>query len=307
MDDLQQQGLVVRVTGHEVWVDIDGQVVPCLQRGKMRRRPGAPIAAGDLVTIRLPGRPGGQGTIEDIAPRESYLSRYVQRDRGERIIVANVATLFVVTSLRSPAVHYSFVDRVLVSGERGNVRAHVVLNKTDLLGDGEADELVSVYEGCGYPVSRTSAESGDGVDELTALLGREVYAFVGASGVGKSSLLNRIDPALDLETRGVQKTGRGRHTTTYSQLYPFRDGYLADTPGVQTFGFAGDDRNELPACFPELRAYDGQCRFQPCTHSHEPGCAVKDAVEAGTVAQSRYDSYLQILAEIDERESRRTY
>jgi ribosome biogenesis GTPase len=307
MDSQQQQGLVVRVTGHEVWVDIDGQVVPCLQRGKMRRRKGAPIAAGDHVTIHLPERQGGQGTIEAIAPRESWLSRYVQRERGERIIVANVATLFVVASLRSPAVHFSFVDRVLVSGERGNVHAHIVLNKVDLLDEGDADEFVAIYEGCGYPVSRTSAQSGDGVDELTSLLGRDVYAFAGASGVGKSSLLNRIDPGLDIETRGVQKTGRGRHTTTNSQLYPFRDGYLADTPGVQTFGFAGDDPNELPSCFPEMRPYDGECRFQPCTHSHEPGCAVKEAVEEGSVARSRYDSYLQILAEIDERGSRRTH
>jgi ribosome biogenesis GTPase len=124
--------------------------------------------------------------------------------------------------------------------------------------------------------------------------------------VGKSSLLNRLDPDLDIKTREIgEKTGRGRHTTTNSQLHPFRGGYLADTPGVQTFGFAGNDRAELADGFPEMRPHDGDCRFSPCSHSHEPGCAVKAALEAGDIAQSRYDSYLHILAEIEAREKKR--
>jgi ribosome biogenesis GTPase len=144
-----------------------------------------------------------------------------------------------------------------------------------------------------------------GIDALSAAVGRGVYAFVGESGVGKSSLLMRIDPALDLKVREVgDRTGRGRHTTTFSQLYPFGDGYLADTPGVQTFGFPGDDTDELRDCFPEFAPHT-DCRFHPCSHSHEPGCGVKDAVERGDIAPSRYQSYLHLLEEVGERARRR--
>jgi ribosome biogenesis GTPase len=132
-----------------------------------------------------------------------------------------------------------------------------------------------------------------------------VYAFAGESGVGKTSLLMRIDPKLDLKVRDVgDKTGRGRHTTTYSQLYPFRGGYLADTPGVQKFAFPGTDGDELAACFPEFAAH-ADCKFSPCTHSHEPQCGVKAALEAGLIPPSRHASYLHLLEEIEEREKRR--
>ena len=305
MENRPDNGLVVRVTGHEVWVDMGGTMVPCVQRGKLRGGE-LRVVAGDRVVATRPEREGGQGTIEEISPRTSWLPRWVERDNRERVIVANIARLFVVTSLRLPPIHYAFVDRVLVSAESGHVRASVVLNKTDLIDQREADELRAVYASCGYPVICTSAESGDGVDDLISTLGDEVYAFVGASGVGKSSLLNRIDPKLALETRDVgRKTGRGRHTTSFSQLYPFRGGYLADTPGMQVFGFAGTDRTGLPGCFPEMRPFDDMCRFRPCAHSHEPDCAVKDAVESKKIYPSRYESYLKILEEIDQRAARR--
>jgi ribosome biogenesis GTPase len=222
------------------------------------------------------------------------------------MIVANVRRLYVVTSLQEPPVHNAFIDRVLVSAERGEVKSSIVLNKMDLIDSAQADEFAAVYESCGYPVLRTSAVTGEGTDALASELEGDVYAFVGVSGVGKSSLLNRIDPALDIKTREVgEKTGRGRHTTTNSQLYRFRGGWLADTPGMQIFGFAGSDRNELAGCFPEMREFEGECRFDPCMHSHEPGCAVKDALDGGSIAASRYESYLKILAEMDERKKRR--
>jgi ribosome biogenesis GTPase len=217
-----------------------------------------------------------------------------------------VDTLFVVTSLIDPPLHTDFINRVLVSAERGKVAAAIVVNKIDLVEAAAADAVAAIYTSCGYEVLQTSAATGAGLAALEEWITGGIYAFVGASGVGKSSLLNRLDPDLDIKTNEIgEKTGRGRHTTTNSQLHPFRGGYLADTPGVQTFGFAGDDRAELADCFPEMRPHEGECRFNPCSHSHEPGCAVKDALEAGEIAQSRYDSYLHILAEIDAREKKK--
>ena len=311
MQDDLSTGLVVRVTGGEIWVDLGAEVLPCQLRGRFRREAkGFQLAAGDRVSVRLPERGGEAGAIEGIEDRASWLSRYNERDHHERLIVANVEALFVVAAIKTPPIHLEFIDRVLVSAQRGHVRACVIANKTDLIDDeGEAQlrELEAVYGACGYEVLKTSASSGDGVDELAASIGRGVYAFVGESGVGKSSLLMRIDPNLDLKVREVgEKTGRGRHTTTFSQLYPFRQGHLADTPGVQTFGFPSTDPLELPSCFPEFAEHE-DCKFRPCSHSHEPTCGVKDAVESGVIPQSRYTSYLHLLDEVQRRARKKSW
>lgn len=301
-----QKGLVVRVTGSEVWVEVGGEVVPCVLRGRFRLKERAfQLVAGDDVGIRPPEGEGAAWTIEALEPRSSWLSRYIDRDGIERVVVANMDRLYVVVTLRSPPVHYGFVDRVLVSAERGNVGACVVLNKIDLLDEGDFDDFTAIYSSCGYPVLHTSALTGEGVDRLSAELGSGVYAFVGESGVGKSSLMMSIDPGLDLKVRELgAKTGRGKHTTTFSQLYPFGSGHLADTPGMQTFGFPGTDKTELGDCFPEFEPYAASCRFHPCTHSHEPDCGVKDAVGDGSIHRNRFRSYLDILAEVEARGGR---
>jgi ribosome biogenesis GTPase len=194
---------------------------------------------------------------------------------------------------------------VLVSAQWGGVAAAVVLNKIDLVDREDADRFAELYRSCGYPVLQTSALTGDGVDGLSGELGAGVYAFVGASGVGKSSLLMSVDPGLDLKVREIGgKTGRGRHTTTFSQLYKFGRGYLADTPGIQTFGYPGSEPAELADCFPEFETYAQSCRFLTCTHSHEPDCGVKRALEAGDVRPTRHSSYLNILAEVEARAKR---
>lgn len=297
---------MTRVTGSEVWVDADGGEIRCLLRGRFRiKKKGFQIAAGDTVVVGLSGRDGEAGTIEHVETRVSYLARFIERESAERTIVANVETLFVVATLKSPPLRYEFVDRVLVSAERGMVRSCIVLNKIDLSEPGELDDVKAVYDSCGYPVIATSALTGEGVDELSSRVGSGVYAFVGESGVGKSSLLMKIDPGLDLKVRALGgKSGRGRHTTAYSQLFRFGAGYVADTPGIQTFGFPGSDKHELPDCFPEFEAHTGGCRFSPCTHSHEPECGVKSALDSGSIKPSRYQSYLKILAEVEEREKK---
>lgn len=309
----KSKGLVIRVTGKEVWVDTEGETVPCLLRGKLRREgQGFQVVAGDRVNVTLP-QGGGSGAIESVDPRSTWLSRYAgarysgASDGAERVIVANIDTLFLVESLKSPQLSRRFVDRVLVSAESGHVKVRICLNKVDLCGDDEdIEKFVSVYEPLGYPVTPSSAETGAGVGEIESALEGGIYAFVGRSGVGKSSLLNRIDSGLNLRVGEVaQKTGRGRHTTTYSQLFPMKGGFVADTPGMQTFGHPGADASALPECFPEFRPLIGGCRFHPCTHSHEPGCLIKGAVEEGAIVSTRYESYLDMLAEIGNREKDR--
>ena len=299
MQDRLENGLVIRVTGGDVWVRVGPHVLVCSLRGRLRVKKGAlQVVAGDrVVALRDPG--GSGVTLETVLPRASHLSRWVERGGGARAIVANVERLFVVTSLVDPPLRPVFVDRMLAAAEWGHAPLAVVLNKTDLASPSEVDEISAIYRACGYVVVPTCAQSGAGIEALEALLGEGVYAFVGESGVGKSSLLNRLDPEVARVTREVaERTGRGRHTTSSSELFPFRRGFLADTPGMQTFGFPGRDPAELAACFPDIAAHEGDCRFNPCTHSHEPGCAIKAAVEGGTLAASRHRSYLAILEEI---------
>ena len=309
MEIRRSEGFVVRVTGKEVWVKTGSATIPCLLRGRFRKKgEGFQIVAGDRVELSLRETQGGAVAIESILPRRSWLSRYTAgRDAAERVIVANIDTLFLVESARSPDVDYRFVDRVLVSAENGRVGVRICLNKTDLVErEEEISRFVSIYDPLGYPVIRTSAKTGKGVRDVASFLGGGIYAFVGRSGVGKSALLNRIAPDLDLRVGEVmEKTGRGRHTTTFSQLFAIERGYVADTPGMQTFGFPGSDRRDLAGCFAEFRPLDERCRFSPCTHSHEPDCAVKGAVEDGKIARTRHESYLDMLSEIELREKNR--
>jgi ribosome biogenesis GTPase len=307
MVEHRTDGLVVRVTGKEIWVNTGAKTIPCLLRGRFRKSgKGFQIVAGDRVEISLGGE-GATGVVESVQPRRSWLSRYTGgRDQAERVVVANIDVLFLVESLRMPDVSYRFVDRVLVASENGCVNVRICLNKMDLAGGDEADAFAAVYEPLGYPVLRTSAKTGQGVADIVPALEGGIYAFVGRSGVGKSSLVNRLAPGLDLEVGEVgRKTQRGRHTTTYSQLFAIDKGHVADTPGMQTFGFPGDDEHGLARCFPEFASLEASCHFQPCTHSHEPDCAVKAAVEEGLVATTRHESYLDMLREIGVRKEGR--
>ncbi len=305
----QKQGRIVRVTGGEVWVDVGGELVSCVLRGRLRRHERSlQVAAGDHV-IMVQGK-GDVGTIEKVLPRSSWLSRYIEgKASGERLIVANIDMLLVVATLRAPPANYGFIDRVLVAAEWGQVNACVCLNKTDLVEEPrEIEQFTEIYSSCGYTVLHTSAETGDGVEALEKMLKGGIYAFVGESGVGKSSLLMKMDQALDLKVRSIgEKSGRGRHATTYSQLFPIRGGYVADTPGIQTFGFPGAEREAVSSCFPEFREPEEECFFRPCSHSHEPNCSVKAALDEGRIHRSRYESYLAILSEVESRIKRKSY
>jgi ribosome biogenesis GTPase len=309
MQGLNRKGLVIRVTGGDVWVEVDGRLVSCVLRGRFRQQgKHIPVAAGDRIVVGFGAGEVDSGTIEEVLPRTSWLSRFVGgRESVERLIVANVDVVFIVATLREPDVNYRFIDRVLASAEWGEATACVCLNKTDLIEESrELEDFCKLYSSCGYETVRTSAKTGEGVDGLKDRLRGGIYAFVGESGVGKSSLLMRMDQKLDLKVRELgEKSGRGRHTTSYSQLFSIQGGYMADTPGIQKFGFPGMDADDVARSFPELISLTKSCHFPRCTHSHEPKCAVKAAVKRGHIHRSRYDSYLDILTEIETRAKRR--
>ena len=311
-------GLVLRSTGS--WYSVrtdDGATVPTRIRGKFRLEAEEidetnPLAVGDRVTIRVDT--DGTGMVTSITPRRNQLSRRASGKRGavrEHVIVTNVDRAWVVQSTFGPKLNPGFVDRFLVACEVSHVPAGVIINKADLLaGEPRAEAAMAfwtgLYEGLGYPVLRTSAETGEGVEALREALAGRVSVVSGPSGVGKSSLLNAADPTLDLRTAAVsEKTQKGRHTTTFATLHPAAGGWVADTPGIREFGLWDLSPQELGGYFAEMRPFVPDCRFPDCTHQHEPGCAVLAAMDEGHITPERYGSYLAILESV-EREHRET-
>ena len=279
------QGRVIKAYNSFFYVETEGALVTCKLRGKFKKRQG--VYPGDLVDVRL--LPDGTGVVERLLPRESLM---------RRPLVANVDQVVLTFAAAQPDPHPLLVSRFLVLAEwSGLARILVCVNKSDL--PPAAEESFKVSEAAGYQVLHVSAQTGAGVDALRRELANHITCFAGPSGVGKSSLLNAIEPGLSLQTGHVsEKIKRGRHTTRVAELLPFAGGYIVDTPGFSSMELDGIDEQLLPSYFPEFRSYLGHCRFSPCSHSHEPDCAVKEAVAAGNIPQERYDAYLSILEEI---------
>lgn len=279
------QGRVIKAYNSFFYVETEGALVTCKLRGKFKKRQG--VYPGDLVDVRL--LPDGTGVVERLLPRESLM---------RRPLVANVDQVVLTFAAAQPDPHPLLVSRFLVLAEwSGLARILVCVNKSDL--PPAAEESFKVSEAAGYQVLHVSAQTGAGVDALRRELANHITCFAGPSGVGKSSLLNAIEPGLSLQTGHVsEKIKRGRHTTRVAELLPFAGGYIVDTPGFSSMELDGIGEQLLPSYFPEFRPYLGHCRFSPCSHSHEPDCAVKEAVAAGNIPQERYDAYLSILEEI---------
>lgn len=279
------QGRVIKAYNSFFYVETEGALVTCKLRGKFKKRQG--VYPGDLVDVRF--LPDGTGVVERLLPRESLM---------RRPLVANVDQVVLTFAAAQPDPHPLLVSRFLVLAEwSGLARILVCVNKSDL--PPAAEESFKVSEAAGYQVLHVSAQTGAGVDALRRELANHITCFAGPSGVGKSSLLNAIEPGLSLQTGHVsEKMKRGRHTTRVAELLPFAGGYIVDTPGFSSMELDGIDEQLLPSYFPEFRPYLGHCRFSPCSHSHEPDCAVKEAVAAGNIPQERYDAYLSILEEI---------
>ncbi len=277
------QGRILRSISGFYDVQIESGLITCRARGILRKAGNSPLT-GDLVEISVEK---GKGMVERILPRKNAFVRPA---------VANVDALVVFAANVNPVTEPFLIDRVAAIAGDQEVPVYLVVNKCDL---DPAIDLVRIYEHAGFPVIRTSAETGEGVEELRTLLAGKLTAFTGNSGVGKSSVLNRLAPGLALETGEVsEKLGRGRHTTRHVELYPLGENtYVADTPGFSSFDTDQMEmilKENLQYSFPDFGPYLGKCRFDDCSHRKEPGCAVRSAVEAGEIEPSRYDSYLRL-------------
>jgi ribosome biogenesis GTPase / thiamine phosphate phosphatase len=278
----------------------DGRTAAAKLRGrlKLEQRTGERVVAGDRVEVR---QHGDEYTIESVEPRRSELARRAPGRGGRRakVLVANVDQVIVVLAAAQPEPRLRLLDRLLVLAEANALPAVIVINKIDLAEGDDLRARFAAYSAADYTLVFSSAVQGVGVDALAdAVCGRE-SVLAGPSGVGKSSLLNALEPGLGLRIGAVSEAvGKGTHTTVSSHLIPLRcGGYLADTPGLREVGLWGIDPSELPHLFPEFRGVAASCRFASCSHDHEPDCAVRAAVEEGAIDRARYESYLAMRAD----------
>jgi ribosome biogenesis GTPase len=292
------------VRSHGLYHDVQtGRgVVRCTARGKLKldRRQTGGIAVGDRVAVE-PGPGQDEGVIVELKPRDRVLLRRgILRGQPDQIILANATRLLAVFSVAQPEPRLGMLDRFLVLASAHELEAAVCVNKIDLDPTGALREPFRLYERIGYPLLCTSSRSGEGVADLAGLLAGRITVLAGPSGVGKTSLINRI-AGTSLATAEVSEaTGKGRHTTRGATLISVGDGYVADTAGIRALALAGVDRDELDLHFPEFEPYLGKCRFTDCAHDSEPGCAVRAAVERGAVDERRLASYRRLRARFDE-------
>jgi ribosome biogenesis GTPase len=300
-------GLILRAQSGFFDVDTEAGLIRCQVRGRLtqRRLESDVVAAGDRVRVSLVEP--GIGIIESIEPRARVLSRRAPSGRREQILLANPDQVAFVIAAAEPEPNLRMLDRLLVAAEREALPAVIIVNKVDLTGRKAAAEVFGVYENLGYPVFYVSAKTGKGIPDLREHLRGRVTALAGKSGVGKSSLLNAIQPEASLPTLALSEaTGKGRHATVYPELIALSGGgHVADTPGLKAFALWDIEPEEVDAYFRELRPLVRDCAFSDCTHLHEPDCAVVRAVEEGRVDPGRYESYVRIrLGEGDDGPAR---
>ncbi len=293
-------GRVVRTDAKVCHIEVAGTVHVCAPRGKLFEglEQKNPIAVGDMVRVDLDGNPS---SIEEVLPRRNWLGRTASsHDPREQVLVANVDRLFVIASLGKPGFSSNRTDRILAACAWQGIPATVVLNKIDLAREDDVEMIRETYAGAGVGWIESCAVDGRGVAQLAENLRGSVSVFYGASGAGKSSLINAIQPGLKLKIGKISKYwDAGKHTTAHSQLIPLEmGGWVIDTPGIRVFRLHRLSAGELRGLFPEIVHFQDRCHFPDCTHDHEPDCAVFDAVDAGELPATRYASYVEMLDEL---------
>lgn len=302
------QGTVVKSSGSVYGVrTIDGTFVDCRVKGNFRLkgiRSTNPVAVGDNVVFDM--REDGTAYIVEILERKNYIVRKASNlSKQSHILAANLDLCFLIVTISHPTTATTFVDRFLASAEAYRVPVVIIFNKTDLYNETEHEELeylTALYESIGYRCLHTSAINNKGIDALKEMMKGKVSLFAGNSGVGKSSLVNALSPKIAAKTGEISKThDTGMHTTTYTEMFEFMpDSYIVDTPGVKGFGTYDMEVEEISHYFVEFFELSKDCRYGNCTHTHEPGCAVLEALERGEIAPSRYQSYLSMLEDKEE-------
>lgn len=302
------KGLVIRNTGSAYLVRTeDGSDVECVIKGNFRikgLRSTNPVAVGDRVTISL--STGETAYITHIEDRKNYIVRKpTNLSKQLHILAANIDQAYLIVTVKSPVTNTVFIDRFLATAEAYRIPTHLLINKTDLYDEEDleyTDALIALYNSIGYPSTRISARTGAGIDELRQQMKGKISLLSGNSGVGKSTLINAVNPGFSARTGDISESHhKGMHTTTFSEMFELSDGgFLIDTPGIKGFGTFDMKAEEIGHYFPEIFKHSEECRFGNCIHIHEPGCAVLKAVEEHRISESRYNSYLSILNDEEE-------
>ncbi len=309
------KGLVIRNTGS--WYQVkaeDGSVIDCKIKGNFRLkgiRSTNPVAVGDYVQIITNNE--GTALISEIEDRKNYIIRRSSNlSKQSHIIAANLDQCFLIITVNYPETSTIFIDRFLASAEAYRIPVRLIFNKVDCYNEEELhylEGLINLYTHIGYPCHKVSALTGEGIDELKSEMAGKVTLFSGNSGVGKSTLINAILPEIKAKTGEISAYhNKGTHTTTFSEMFPMENGgYLIDTPGIKGFGTFDMEQEEVGHYFKEIFEFSAQCKYNNCTHVHEPGCAVRAAVEQHLISESRYTSYLNMLEDKEEGKYRAAY